>query len=191
MGMSTTARPWSSARSEQRREWMIAAQAGDAQAYEAFLRDLVPDLLAYLRRRLPNADDAHDVLQDALVNLHRSRHTYDPVRPVEPWVFAITLYAAIDHRRRMWRISAHEEPDEAGERASGWLHGSGRGADLAGLVDFERAMQALPASQREAFELLQVDGLSVEAAASRSGTTPGALKVRAHRAYKALRHHLT
>ncbi len=189
--MSTAARPRTSVRSEQRREWMIAAQAGDAGAYEAFLRDLAPDLLAYLRRRLPNAEDAHDVLQDALVNLHRSRHTYDPVRPVEPWAFAIALYAAIDHRRRTSRLGVHEALDEADERASSGRHACGRVVDLAGLVDFGRAIRALPALQREAFELLQLDGLSVEAAASRSGTTPGALKVRAHRAYKALRCHLT
>jgi DNA-directed RNA polymerase specialized sigma24 family protein len=35
--------------------------------------------------------------------------------------------------------------------------------------------------------MLKLEGLSLEAAAERSGVTVGALKVRAHRAYKALR----
>jgi DNA-directed RNA polymerase specialized sigma24 family protein len=35
--------------------------------------------------------------------------------------------------------------------------------------------------------MLKLEGLSVGAAATRAGVTPGALKVRAHRAYKALR----
>ncbi|HEV7730672.1 MAG TPA: sigma-70 family RNA polymerase sigma factor [Candidatus Binatia bacterium] len=178
-------------RSEQRREWMIAAQSGDAQAYDAFVRDITPLLLTYLRRRLSNTDDAPDVLQDAFMNLHRSRHTYDPVRPVEPWAFTIALHAAVDHRRRTPDASIHDELEGADQMVTDGRHGCGRLADLEGLVDFARAMQALPARQREAFELLQVDGLSVEAAAFRSGTTPGALKVRAHRAYKALRCHLT
>ena len=40
---------------------------------------------------------------------------------------------------------------------------------------------------REAIELVKLQGLSTEAAAARVGTTPGALRVRAHRAYSALR----
>jgi len=35
--------------------------------------------------------------------------------------------------------------------------------------------------------MLQLEGISVAAAAARVGITTGALKVRAHRAYKALR----
>ena len=49
------------------------------------------------------------------------------------------------------------------------------------------ALDRLPPAQREAFEMLQLEGLSVAAAAARVGITTGALKVRAHRAYKALR----
>ena len=49
------------------------------------------------------------------------------------------------------------------------------------------ALRSLPRTQREAFSMLKLEGLSVGAAATRAGVTPGALKVRAHRAYKALR----
>jgi RNA polymerase sigma-70 factor, ECF subfamily len=49
------------------------------------------------------------------------------------------------------------------------------------------ALRSLPRPQREAFSMLKLEGLSVGAAASRVGVTPGALRVRAHRAYKALK----
>jgi RNA polymerase sigma-70 factor (ECF subfamily) len=49
------------------------------------------------------------------------------------------------------------------------------------------ALNSLPRPQREAFSMLKLEGLSVGAAAARAGVTPGALKVRAHRAYKALK----
>ena len=45
----------------------------------------------------------------------------------------------------------------------------------------------MPADQREALILLKVEGLSVEEAARVAGTSPGALKVRAHRAYARIR----
>ena len=49
------------------------------------------------------------------------------------------------------------------------------------------ALDALPAKQREAVELLHIEQLSVIEAAERAGTSRGALKVRAHRGYTALR----
>jgi RNA polymerase sigma-70 factor (ECF subfamily) len=45
----------------------------------------------------------------------------------------------------------------------------------------------LPSDQREAFSMLKLDGLSLEAASAKAGVSVGALKVRAHRAYKALK----
>jgi RNA polymerase sigma-70 factor (ECF subfamily) len=45
----------------------------------------------------------------------------------------------------------------------------------------------LPETQRVAFELLKQEGLSVAEAAQVLGTTPAAVKLRAHRAYEALR----
>jgi DNA-directed RNA polymerase specialized sigma24 family protein len=48
------------------------------------------------------------------------------------------------------------------------------------------ALRSLPRPLREAFSMLTLKGLSVSAAAAR-GVTSGALKVRAHRAYKALK----
>jgi len=49
------------------------------------------------------------------------------------------------------------------------------------------ALDALPDAQREAVTLIQVEGLSVAEAALKVGISPGALKVRAHRGYRALR----
>ena len=48
-------------------------------------------------------------------------------------------------------------------------------------------MEALPESQRVAFELIKYDGLSVAQAAETLGTTVTAVKLRAHRCYEALR----
>ncbi len=49
------------------------------------------------------------------------------------------------------------------------------------------ALSMLSAVQREAVELIQLQGLSVAEAAERAGVTKTALKVRAHRGYRAMR----
>jgi RNA polymerase sigma-70 factor (ECF subfamily) len=51
----------------------------------------------------------------------------------------------------------------------------------------ERVLAKLPQSQRAAFELIKNEGLSVAEAAQVLGTTVAAVKLRAHRAYEALR----
>jgi RNA polymerase sigma-70 factor (ECF subfamily) len=56
---------------------------------------------------------------------------------------------------------------------------------LAEAVDL--ALSKLPLSQRAAFELIKQEGLSVAEAAQVLGTTVAAVKLRAHRAYAALR----
>jgi RNA polymerase sigma-70 factor (ECF subfamily) len=51
----------------------------------------------------------------------------------------------------------------------------------------ERELSRLPETQRVAFELLRVDGLSHDEAAEALGTTVNAVKLRAFRAYSAIR----
>ena len=50
-----------------------------------------------------------------------------------------------------------------------------------------QAMDALPRGQREAIELIKLQGLSLKEAAAATGSTVGALKVATHRALAALR----
>jgi RNA polymerase sigma-70 factor (ECF subfamily) len=52
---------------------------------------------------------------------------------------------------------------------------------------FLRALARLPETQRTAFELLKQEGLSIAEAAQVLGVTTTAVKLRAHRAYVALR----
>ena len=51
----------------------------------------------------------------------------------------------------------------------------------------ERVLARLPPAQREAFVLIRYEGLSVQDAAAVLGATPTAVKLRAFRAYEALR----
>lgn len=173
------------------RAWMAAAQSGDGTAYDALLRELLPHLRGFVGRRLASSDVQEDVVQNILVSLHRARHTYRPERPFGPWLHAIARNAVIDSarvraRRGQREISLEVEgvPEPAVEPAPTDAEVLEISPELAG------ALAELPASQREAVELIHLDGLSVAEAASQAGVSKGALKVRAHRGYKALRQRL-
>ena len=158
--------------------WMDLAQRGDDAAYRALLDDIAPSLSAFLRRRAP-AGDIEDVYQEVLLAVHRARHTYDARRPFEPWLFAIARFVAVSYFRRQARVRREVPVATVPEQAIGDEGPSRR--------QIAEALRGLSPTEREAIRLLQIEGLSFEEAAARMATTPGAAKVRGHRAYKALR----
>jgi len=161
-------------------DWMTSAQKGDERAYQLFLETVQPLVFRYARRRLSSDEAAEDVCQDVLLTVHRVRHTYEPGRPLEPWLFSIARTRLIDHLRKARRIGAGEVmmdvlpevPDSPGETTAASV--------------FE-VLEKLPVTQREAFVMLKLEGLTTEEAAERAGVTVSALKVRAHRAYNSIK----
>ncbi len=168
------------------RVWMVAAQRGDAIAYELLLHALVPSLRGFVRRRLSDPHAAEDVVQAVLLSIHRARHTWRAERPFGPWWRAIARNAVIDAARRRGRRAAREVA-LAAEHEAFAADGAPDVTSEALSPELRGALEQLSPSQREAVELLHVEELSVAEAALRAGTTPGALKVRAHRGVAALR----
>lgn len=165
---------------------MAAAQAGDAELYRELLEEIMPGLRAMVRSRVYDTAAAEDVVQNILLSLHRARHTYRAERPFRPWLNAIARNAIVDSFREQGRrrdrelevelIDEFAAPPEALPLETGQLS-----------PELSAALARLPDKQREAVQLIQLEGLSVAEAAERAGVTSGALKVRAHRGYRALR----
>lgn len=162
--------------------WMVRFQQADPEAPRALVRALSPPLLRFFRSQLAIREQADDLLQETWLRIHRVRHTYRPGEPVLPWVYAIARRVGIDAYRKTKRITLHERAMEtmpelaapAGERAS--------------LPEFETLVAGLPESQRDVLTMIKVDGLSLEDVARATSSTVGAVKQKAHRAYKSLRH---
>ena len=166
--------------SDARARWMRRIQAGDLEAYRELLDDVGPMILGFLRRRVSDPAEVEDVYQDTLMALHRARHTYEPSRPLEPWLFAIARHVVTDHaRRRCGRAAFEVLVDSLPERPAG--------VESAGAARLVAVLGRLPTGQREAFTMLKLEGLTAVEAAARAGVRVGALRVRAHRAYRALR----
>jgi hypothetical protein len=67
---------------------MARAQAGEREAYRRLLEDVTPFIRALAARRLHDASEVEDAVQDVLLTVHTIRHTYDPARPFAPWLAA-------------------------------------------------------------------------------------------------------
>jgi RNA polymerase sigma-70 factor (ECF subfamily) len=174
----------------QDRQWsalMAAAQDGDGHAYRRLLSECAPFVRAVVRRSIPDPDRAEDVVQEALLTLHRVRHTYDPRRPFQPWLAAITSRRTIDAMRKRGRIGAHEASDD---RAYETFADPVANKDLNAVAASEEIasmLGSLSPAQRQAVELVKVRELSLAEASVVSGQSIGALKVNVHRALKAMR----
>jgi RNA polymerase sigma-70 factor (ECF subfamily) len=167
-------------RSRTRARLMARMQDGDGDSCRVLLDDIGPMLTNFLRRRIADRNALEDVYQETLMALFQARHTYDPSRPLEPWLFAIARNVAADHARHFWnRASVEQLTDRMPEQLADEEPRSD-----SSLAD---AMAQLPEHQRQAFSMVKLEGLSIEQAADRAGVSVGALRVRAHRAYKALR----
>ncbi len=163
------------------------AQAGDRRAYEHFLRQTRDIVRNLLRHQLRSATLLDDAVQETLLSLHRYRHTYDPARPIGPWIRAIAVNRARDLGRARKRQQAREALDWDWE-----THMRGGAAEEAVRLAFlRRALNGLSAAQRDIICLLKFAGYSVAEIAERTGRSPSAVKVTAHRGYRALRALLT
>jgi RNA polymerase sigma-70 factor (ECF subfamily) len=108
---------------------------------------------------------------------------------VAPWAFAIAARVRLDEFRKRKRL-AEDGDEEALARADETRAAEARddGAidgDTAEAV--RRAVDALPESQRVVIHLNRFEGMTFAEIARVLGTTEGAVKLRAFRAYAALR----
>jgi RNA polymerase sigma-70 factor (ECF subfamily) len=115
------------------------------------------------------------------------RHTYDPARPLLPWVFAILRYRAADAMRRQVRTAGREVTvDPQSETFAHAAANIGSEVELDGAA-LRRAVEGLPPSQKTAIELVKLKEMSLKEASAASGMSVPALKVATHRAIKSLR----
>ncbi|MEM9174134.1 MAG: sigma-70 family RNA polymerase sigma factor [Myxococcota bacterium] len=165
-------------------EWMQAAQAGDGEAYRQLLETIQPMIRRIVRAKVRDEAAAEDVVQNALLAIHRGRRTYRAERPFGPWMRAITRNTIIDHFRERKRKGDREVELVVEEFADD--HEESAESETRLAPELTAALASLPETQREAVTLVQIEGLSVAEAALRAGVSAGALKVRAHRGYRAL-----
>lgn len=165
---------------------MVAAQAGDQRAYSAFLKEAAVFIRVIARRYHRDAGLVEDVVQETLLSLHRIRQTYEPGRPVEPWIAAIAKSRAIDALRARTRRAAVETeisdavPDVVDPTTSVDARHETR-------TEITAALAALPEGQRAAVRMLKIEELSLAEASARSGQSVPALKSLLHRAMLSLR----
>ncbi len=166
---------------------MVSYQAGNLQAFEMLYSAMKPRLFQYLLSLTFEPSRAEDLLQETFLQLHRSRRTYQPRRPVMPWAFAIARHVFLMDRRAGKRRRQYEASDLAE------LPELPIPADVEQLADREligKALSRVSEPRREALLLHHVWGFSFGEIGALLGIRKGTAKLRAYRGMQSLRQEL-
>ncbi|WP_425953465.1 RNA polymerase sigma factor [Xylanimonas sp. McL0601] len=158
------------------------ARAGDEAAFEALVRRYQDRLYGIALRMTGHPHDAQDAVQDALVDAWRGLPRFRQDAQFSTWLVRVVINRCHDLTRARAKVAA--PPDETL---------ADTGASLEMTVEDRRRQDAviaaiadLPFDQRSALVLHTFDGRSQAEVARLLGTTEGAVKVRIHRARRAL-----
>jgi RNA polymerase sigma-70 factor (ECF subfamily) len=155
-------------------------------------RQAAPRLRGFLLRMCSDGALADDLTHEAFLRIHLARGNFMTGAAALPWMLAIARNAFLDHARRdRVRRAAGERTGEGGPTSIATASPETRGDEVVAAREMLNVVRStldkMPVLQREAFVLLRFEGLSVRDAAQVLGATETAVKVRAFRAYEAIR----
>jgi RNA polymerase sigma-70 factor (ECF subfamily) len=172
-------------------ELVVAASAGDQQAFEALVRATYAETYTLAYRLTGDEEDARDVMQESYLRAYRGLKRFRGDAQFTTWLYRITANCASTHRSRRAKHRHDELADDAP------LADTNPDVDPAARTDAtavrERlgvALQGLPPRLRAVVVLRDVYDLPHEAIAAELGISESAAKVRLHRARKKLRENL-
>jgi RNA polymerase sigma-70 factor (ECF subfamily) len=170
---------------------------GNQASFERLVHRHERPLYRYLRRYLGSAEMAEDVFQRTFLQVHLKRDSFEPGRPVRPWIYRIATNQAIDALRRARRHRlASLDYVSANSARNGTLGDSlpAPGAPpISAMVrrenaDWSRsAVAALPQRLRAVVELVYFGGVTYREAGERLSLPLGTIKSRISAALKQLR----
>lgn len=156
---------------------------GDSEAFGEIVRRHRDRLWAVALRTLGDREEAADAVQDALVSAYRAAHTFRGQSAVTTWLHRITVNACLDRARKA--ASRKTSPVDDTERLEQLLEPHESAAAPAERNDLHRelltALGTLPAEQRAALVLVDMQGYPVAEAARVLDVPVGTVKSRCAR----------
>ena len=173
-------------------ELIERAVRGDGEAFERLVAPHLGLFMCGIRRVLKDSEDAQDVLQDALITIHRELHRFMGLSRFSTWGYRICLNETFMAKRR--RARHREESLEEAPACPASLVDPVQERILLDQSEAQRfwtllegGLQRLSAEQRAVFILRDVLEVDTEQAATRLGITRGLVRQRLHRARAGLR----
>lgn len=154
----------------------------------------------FIRRRVPDARDVEDILQDVFYELVEAYRVMKPIEHVGAWLFRVARNRITDlfRKKRPESLSssvAAEDEDGESLLLEELLPSPGAGPEAAYarqvlIEELDAALEELPEEQRQAFVAHEIEGRSFQELAQETGLNVNTLVLRKHHAVKHLRERL-
>ncbi|MCP3960355.1 MAG: sigma-70 family RNA polymerase sigma factor [bacterium] len=177
-------------------ELVEGLRRGDDAAFEQLVRTYGGRLLQVARRFL-REEDARDALQEAFLSAFKAIHRFDGKAKISTWLHRIVVNSALMRlRKKSSKMEESLEPLlpkflEDGHQAhpsAAWPENPEEAVGREQMRDVVRqAIDQLPEGYRNVVLLRDIEELSGAETGELLGLTPNAVKVRLHRARRALR----
>ena len=164
------------------------ARKGDDAAFGALYDVFAPRVYRFFRFRVTTAEAAEDLTQKVFLKMiEQLPHYQSRGIPFAAWLFRVARNAWIDeHRVSRSSVPLDALADSAGDDAGP----EELAADAFDSEILRRALERLPADQREVVACRFFAGLTPRETAAQMGRSEGSVRVLQHRALAALRRRL-
>jgi len=170
---------------------------GPEQEIAATVRRESSRLGDFIRRRVPDPTDAEDILQDVLEAFVEAYRLPSAIEQVSAWLFQVARNRIVDRfrKKREEPLDDSGDPDDEDTRLALALPSPDGGPEAAYarsmlLGTLQRALDELPANQREVFIAHELDGRSFKTMAAETGVSVNTLLARKRYAVLYLRSQL-
>lgn len=171
------------------RELVSKVRAGDRAAFGELMRRHQQAVYRVAYRLLLNHADAEDAVGEIFLRAYRYLHTFDSEQDFRHWLLAIAVRQSCTARRQRERhpVESLEEsiPAPAGSSSPERSYAE---RELAEQI--RRSLGVLPAHQRAAFVLVEVEGLTSPEAGKILGCSAATVRTHLYRAKQRLREEL-
>ena len=171
------------------------------QSIQETVKKESPRLLDFIRKRIPDTNDAEDILQDVFYQLIENYRLMKPIEEVTAWLFTVARNKITDRFRKKKPESLEKQllhnREEEGEmlNLADILPGQNDSPEIkmmrrAVMEELEEALDELPKDQREVFMLHEIDGKSFKEISEMTGASVNTLLSRKRYAVLFLRERL-
>jgi len=158
-------------------------RAGDQAAWRTLVRAQAPLAWRLAWRVLGDAREAEDAVQETFTRVHASFDTYDPTRPLAPWIARIAWNASLRRLaivRAQERVAVVDEADDVPDDREPGPEAARASSEA--TRDVAAALARLSAQDRGLLDLRYREGLTDAEVAEATGMPVGTVKTRIFRA---------
>lgn len=168
---------------------LIRTPSRNEEGFRLLLQQYQERLYWHIRRMVIEHEDANDVLQNVLIKIYRSIHSFEGKAQLYTWLYRIATNETItflNKKKKKTIVSIEQEGLNLANtlKADDYFDG----AHI--QIKLQQAIASLPEKQRLVFNMRYFEEMPYQEMAVILGTSVGALKASYHHAVKKIEHYI-